>query len=185
MRIFFLITGLLIAITGCNMKSAEEIVALEKKRLDSIEKAFDQKKLEDSIKQAAEKEKTSALLRESIKVQKYYTDSPNSAGGVDVNIVWKNLSKKTVKYARFTVVPYNAVGDIVASEIGGETSKVVKATGPVESGKVDGYGTVWSCLWYNHQIKYMKITGIEIEYMDGSIISSNDKSVIEEVLPKK
>lgn len=55
----------------------------------------------------------------------------NSVGGVDVLIRWKNNSSKDIKYITFTVEPYNAVGDRVASSIGNKTTAYLEVTGPI------------------------------------------------------
>lgn len=137
-----------------------------------------QEQIEDSLK-VVELE----TFKNSIEIIKYYTSSPNSAGGVDCNIIWKNLSEKTVKYVRFTVVPYNEVNDRVKGEYdyNGDGEKTVLVTGPVKSKQIDGNGTYWDCLWYNWSIDYMLITGIEIEYLDGSIISTSDINIIQKL----
>ena len=105
-------------------------------------------------------------LKDSIQIIKSYTSTPNSVGGVDLNIVWKNKTKRVVKYANFRVSAINAVGDEVYSEIG--RSGVAVSTGPIKPGSVDGYGTQWSCMWYNSTIKKCVIRSVELEFMDGS-----------------
>jgi predicted lipoprotein len=149
-----------------------------------------QKQIEDSLKVVKQKQIKDSLklveletFKNSIEFVKYYTSKPNTAGGVDCNIIWKNLSEKTVKYAKFTVVPYNEVNDRVKSEhdYSGNGEKVVKVTGPVKSKQVNGNGTYWDCLWYNWSISYMLITAIEIEYVDGTKISTSDVSIIEQL----
>jgi len=149
-----------------------------------------QKQIQDSLKVVKQKQIKDSLklveletFKNSIEFVKYYTSKPNTAGGVDCNIIWKNLSEKTVKYAKFTVVPYNEVNDRVKSEhdYSGNGEKVVKVTGPVKSKQVNGNGTYWDCLWYNWSISYMLITAIEIEYVDGTKISTSDVSIIEQL----
>lgn len=111
------------------------------------------------------------FYKDSIQIIKKYTSDPNSAGGVDLNIIWKNKSKRTIKYARFKVSAINAVDDEVYSEISVyDGPKWVTVTGPVKPNQVDGYGTYWSCVWYNHTIQKCKIRSVELEYMDGSKI---------------
>ena len=141
-------------------------------------KVVEQKQIEDSLK-VVELE----TFKKSIEIIKYYTSSPNSAGGVDCNIIWKNLSEKTVKYVRFTVVPYNEVNDRVKGEhdYNGNGEKVAQVTGPVKSKQIYGNGNYWDCLWYNWTIDYMLIIGIEIEYLDGSVISTSDVNIIQKL----
>lgn len=129
------------------------------------------------------KEKKDSLIKESIKIIKYTTSSPNSAGGIDCRIIWKNTSEKTVKYATFIVEPYNAVNDVVFGEhdFDRDGEKILNVTGPVKPNAVYGYGTYWDCMWYNYSISYMRITGIEVSYMDGSYLSTYDEEVVKEL----
>jgi hypothetical protein len=114
-------------------------------------------------------------LPETIKIIKYYTLSPNLVGGVGCNIIWKNLSEKTIKYITFTVAPYNKVNDRVNSE------KNITETGPVKSKQISETYTYWGCVWYNVTIDYMLITGIKIQYLDGSTISTDDINIIQKL----
>ena len=114
---------------------------------------------------------SSKFYRDSIQIIKKYTSEPNSAGGVDLNIIWKNKSKRTVKYARFEVSAINAVNDEVYSEISVYDSPIyVKVTGPIKPNQTEGYDTYWDCVWYNSTIQKCKIRSVELEYMDGSKI---------------
>ena len=182
-------------IVSCNQndtstKNQSQSDNLRQKQIEDSLKVVKQKQIEDSLKVVKQKQIEDSLkvvkletFKNSIEIIKYYTSSPNSAGGVDCNIIWKNLSEKTVKYARFTVVPYNKVNDRVKGEhdYNGNGEKTVEVTGPVKSKQIYGYGTYWDCLWYNWTIDYMLITGIEIEYLDGSIISTSDVNRIQEL----
>lgn len=141
--------------------------SLSTKPQSQIEKPKDTTKVEMYV----EPVDSSKFYRDSIQIIKKYTSDPNSAGGVDLNIIWKNKSKRTVKYARFKVSAINAVNDEVYSEISVyDSPKWVTVTGPIKPNQVDGYGTYWSCVWYNHTIQKCKIRSIELEYMDGSKI---------------
>jgi hypothetical protein len=111
-------------------------------------------------------------FKDSIQIIKKYTSEPNSAGGVDLNIIWKNKTKRTIKYARFEVSAINAVNDEVFSDIGlYDGSKYVQVTGPVKPNTVNGYGTYWDCLWYNSTIKKCLIRSVELEFMDGTKVT--------------
>mgnify|MGYP003651933926 CR=1 FL=1 len=102
-----------------------------------------------------------------ILVSKLNISHPNSAGGVDVHVNFLNTSEKTLKYAVFTVLPYNKVGDVAPSEIGRKTFARLKDTGPVqpEQWSVNSY---WSNTWYNHSIRCVELTRIDLTYMTGS-----------------
>jgi hypothetical protein len=157
-----------------NLKAKADSIATYDSILNELKKIEEQKKNEDSDK-----------IVSSISIIKYFTSRPNSAGGVDANIVWKNKSEKTIKYARFTIVPYNAVEDMVSSEIGGETDKIVRVTGPIKPGATYGYDSTWECIWYNSSITHMQITGVELEFMDKTILSTDDTETIKRILPKR
>jgi hypothetical protein len=172
-----------IFMVSCNQDNLAETQTdesdnIRQKQIDDSLKVVKQKQIKDSLK-LVELE----TFKNSIEFVKYYTSKPNTAGGVDCNIIWKNLSEKTVKYAKFTVAPYNEVNDRVRSEhdYSGNGEKVVKVTGPVKSKQVNGNGTYWDCLWYNWSIDYMLITAVEIEYVDGTKISTSDISIIEQL----
>lgn len=94
---------------------------------------------------------------------------------------------KEIKYLYFEVVPYNAVGDIVRSDIGGKTTARLKITGPYAPGAGDAqiignkwYGSFWEAVWYNNTVTKLKFTKIEIQYMDGTsaIIQDDDLNYV-------
>ena len=111
------------------------------------------------------------------KIIKAYLSAPNSAGGVDAHFIWKNVSDKTIKYLTWSGYPINAVGDAVACEIRGITESGGKVTGPIKPGATDGRNTYWECLWYNYSAKKLVLTGIDIEYMDGSTMRINQNEL--------
>ena len=90
---------------------------------------------------------------------------PNTAGGVDV---WarNTVVGPTVKYIDYSVVPYNAVGDAVESEIGGKSEARLRVTGPLSAGDDSGEAG-WKNVWYNATIDYIKVVGVAIDLMDG------------------
>lgn len=106
-------------------------------------------------------------LREIIRVKRVYIFDTNSAGKVDISINFINNSEKIIKYVDFSVVPYNAVGDAVKDHGKYDSEKSFRATGPFERGQGLKSGLYWDG-WYNSTIVSLKLTKIEIEYMDGS-----------------
>lgn len=145
----------------------DSVRQMELARQDSLRKI--EQARADSLEKAVERERI-ANLKKIIKVQSVYTSAPNSAGGVDVHTIWTNKSKKTIKYISFEWTPYNAVGDVVYSEIGNESRKGGRVTGPIKPGQTYGYGTYWECFWYNNTIKKAMLMEIEIDYMDGTTV---------------
>ena len=146
----------------------------DKERLDSLAAInAAENKRQDSLKRARRIE----LLKNTIKIKKAYLASPNSAGGVDAHLVWKNVSNKTIKYLNWSGYPINAVGDPVSCEARGTIEGGGKVTGPIKPGATYGYGTYWDCLWYNYSAKKLVLTDIYIEYMDGSSIHINSNEL--------
>lgn len=92
---------------------------------------------------------------------------PNSAGGVDVFVKFINTSSKTIKYARFNVTPFNAVGDPVRSSIGRRGQARLAATGPYGPG-AHSESWYWPNTWYNSTIRSVRLDRVEIDFMDGS-----------------
>lgn len=140
------------------------------KKFDKYKQALmeSQKKTEDSLQNVQDSLKLIEAYKDSIQIIKKYVSEPNSAGGVDLHIIWKNKTKRVIKYARFEVGAINAVNDEVYSDISiYPGSQWVKVTGPVKPNQVNGYGTYWSCVWYNHTIKRCKIKSVKLEFMDG------------------
>lgn len=108
---------------------------------------------------------------------------PNSVGGCDYTLHYKNKSNKTIKYVNFTIDFYNAVNDRVYCEIQGGSSRSCKDTGPVYPEEWGG-GT-WDCVIYNYSADYAKISHLSIIYTDGSstsVSASDVKQLLSEPL---
>lgn len=115
-----------------------------------------------------------------IRIERLYSEPPNSVGGVDVRLTWGNLApNKTVKYLRLLLVPYNAVSDPVASQIGRRVFANIQVVGPVAPGEEQGKAFTWTGsgplrwknVWYNSTIVRVELQQVEIEYTDGSRIT--------------
>ncbi len=93
---------------------------------------------------------------------------PNSAGGVSVSFDFQNTSAtKTIKYASFFFIPYNAVNDAVSCSISGKSEAGVKCTGPVEPNQIRRR-RLWENAWYDYSITSVRLSKVYIEYMDGT-----------------
>ena len=152
-------------------KSQEkELTAPQKKELTAPQQAElkAQKEAEEKQRQEAKIQAEKEKMQSIIRVSKLWTSDPNSAGGVDLHIVWQNKSDKPIKYCTFNVVPYNAVNDIMECRIRGRSEFVGTVTGPIEPGGWGDNGRFWSCAWYNRTITRAELFEINIEYMDGS-----------------
>lgn len=89
----------------------------------------------------------------------------NSAGGIEMNFWAKNKNKKEIKYIRFYVDLYNAVGDRIEDEIKDTTSVYVEITGPVKYGDTIKFEDI---IGYNDNCGRIEIGDITIVYMDGT-----------------
>ncbi|BBI31902.1 hypothetical protein [Cohnella abietis] len=159
-------------------KEAQE---LAKSSIDKLNKIKAEKKAEEDKKKAEAAKGAQEKARAIIRVSKVYPGKPNSADGVDLYIHWTNKSNKTIKYIYFDVVPINAVGDIVSSDIGGRSTFRAKDTGPIKSGVSFGSEYYWENAWYNSTIKKVQLQQIDITYMDDSsdTISGDDIKYIQ------
>ena len=96
-------------------------------------------------------------------------DYPNSVGGCDYNFEYTNISPKTIKYLYWTGTAYNAVDDPVYCDVRNRSTLSGKDTGPVEQG--ESGGGYWDCVIYNYSAAYVKLSQVQIIYMDGSSLT--------------
>lgn len=101
-----------------------------------------------------------------IAISSLWKSKPNSVGGIDVQVGFKNITDKTIKYITFYFQAFNNVDDIVYCTIRGYSDFGGKVTGPILPTKTKL--AYWENYWYNHKIKYIKIQKVKIEYMDGA-----------------
>lgn len=90
----------------------------------------------------------------------------NSVGGVDINISFKNLSNKTIKYVTFTARFKNSVGDNVYCDIRRTSTMDLEYTGPLYSGRSDR--AYWDAAIYAWTCKQIHFDEIEVTFMDGT-----------------
>ena len=107
--------------------------------------------------------------------------SPNSAGGIDLDVDVTNTSSKTIKYLSITAQAYNAVGDAVRGDISRSSFFKGLDTGPYAPNETTASGT-WSNAWYGYSIRCARVTRIKITYMDNSIRSFPNTSSIAKLL---
>lgn len=96
-----------------------------------------------------------------------YNATVNSAGGVDVEIEFENMSDKVCKYIEFDITPYNKVDDIVYDDFG-NSRKTIKHTGFVQPKEKLEVSTP-KPIWYSYDISYIKINSVKITYSDNSV----------------
>ncbi len=99
----------------------------------------------------------------------------NSVGGINQNMVFVNKSpSKTINYIKMEIEFYNAVGDVIANDIGGKKSVVLLYTGPLKPGQRSSR-QYWDACFYNSTFSgTMNFKEIRIEYSDGSVLVLND-----------
>lgn len=107
--------------------------------------------------------------------------SMNTVGGLEPFFIISNNSNKTIKYVYLTISFYNAVGDKVANDIGGYTSRDLKLIGPIKPYKFSEYDFSRDPVFYSDVATKMKVENMTVEYMDGSKISKkiNKKFAVE------
>ncbi len=136
---------------------------------------------EEAAKAAAEAAKTvEDKVHGLIRITKLNCSSPNSAGGVGINLHFINMHpEKTIKYLEVTVVPYNAVGDTQYCDIRDYSRYTCEATGPYAPGKglTASDNWWWPNAWYNNTIKSIELKGVFIEYMDGTYLSLTNEEL--------
>lgn len=101
-----------------------------------------------------------------IEVKRISVEKPNYFDGIDMNIAWRNLSGKEIKYIYFDVQAFNAVDDPVKCDIRRESVRTVYVPGPIPANFNNTH--YWDAIWYNRTIKRAEILNIRIEYMDGT-----------------
>lgn len=127
--------------------------------------------------QSVEKETKEAIIEKNlpIVVTHVSTSSPNSVGGVDCSIAFRNLSNQQLKYVTFEVLPINAVGDYVECEVKKRDWVNLKVTGPVSIDDPSPPMHKWGACWYNSSIKKCKIVSINVVFMDGTQKKYNEE----------
>lgn len=115
-------------------------------------------------------------LREIIRVKRVYIYDTDSAGRVDISIDFSNNSDKEIKYLDFEVIPLNAVGDAVKDHGMYDSEKRFRATGPFSKGEGLKGGWHWQG-WYNATIETLKLTQLDIEYMDGTKLTIDEEDI--------
>jgi hypothetical protein len=155
---------------------------LMKEREKEKEREELNKLAEEAKNMLAEKANISREFDSPILILRCKSSLPNSAGGVNVDIFFQNISNRRIKYIYFTVTPYNKVDDIVRSEIGGKSNVVLEQVGYIEPERFSKDYEVWGNVWYNSTISYIKIVKIEIVFDDNSKKIIENKDIIDKII---
>jgi hypothetical protein len=205
MKKLIFILGVVLTLSSCvtslyngessnqKMSRQAELAKIERERISKEnderkerEKQERQIKLEASRKTVIEKINMAKNAGSPILIYDYETRWPDSSGGIDCAVNFVNISDKRLKYIYFTVVPYNNVDDKAYSTIGNTSDVTLDHTGYIEKNNIDNFVRLplirprWSNVWYNNNIRYMKIVKIEVVFddnnrivMDGNMINSS------------
>lgn len=94
--------------------------------------------------------------------------SKDYLGGVEWDFYIKSNSEKTIKYIRIYWDCYNSVNDLVRDSITGKPNHSIEIVGPINYGSSGSWSNV--LLFYNYNYDHMKITKIEVEFIDNTVI---------------
>ena len=103
-----------------------------------------------------------------------YPSAPNSAGGVDIHVYPWITTSKTIKYVRMNFSAYNAVGDEMTCRVrrwDEDNTFTGYITGPLEFGNISWGKWAWKNAWYNNDVDCIKLNWVNVEYMDGNIVT--------------
>lgn len=128
------------------------LYATKKNWLNEVEGAFN--KLKSKSKYGI------AILTASVYDVSEYTE------GTGFRITFYNPTKKTIKYVTATFVGYNSVKDPVKDFRTQSTQLTLKGVGPIEPGMSATYSREYA--WMTDLVETVKITGVKVQYMDGS-----------------
>jgi len=90
--------------------------------------------------------------------------------GFRVNVF--NPTKKTIKYININFIGINPVNDKVINKYKNSYTNNVRAVGPLKSMESGYYE--WDYVWFTDIVETIKITSINVQFMDGTIKSITD-----------
>lgn len=149
------------------------------------------KEEEDALQTKIQKDFISKLSKEGLGILKFepYDVSEYTEGtGFRINVF--NPTKKIIKYISISFVGYNAVNDKVINRMGSSYINSVKCVGPIKQYEDSEYE--WDYIWFNDLVETIKLTSVNVQYMDGStkqianigsvIINKNEKDLLDSFL---
>jgi hypothetical protein len=186
--IFIMLMGCMV-FTSCSSEQPKQTISenTSDNDMSEFEQDIEVQRLMDSINKSIDEQvlkgddKLAHKIPQTIEIIKSRTSTPNSAGGVDCSIVWKNKSEKVIKYVTFSVSAVNAVDDVVTGDYNHSNVERLAVTGPIKPNQTSGNGKIWECVWYNSTIDHMNIVGVKVEFMDGETISTSDDKIISSI----
>lgn len=108
------------------------------------------------------------IYHNGLYVSEKMMNGPDSAGGIDIQVHFKNNTNKIIKYVKFTFIAFNAVGDSVSCRVTNQSEKVGEFTGPLNPGAYSRSSLYYGKMFYDPSIVRVKVKKAVIEFMDGT-----------------
>ena len=174
--IILLITGIAVFFTAFASANAQSLEALRKKQT-SLELELDRVKVQISELESKVKEQPEAERKPTWYIKDFGISEVNSAGGVEPYFVFFNPNtSSSIKYINIWALLYNAVGDVISSDIGGQTSAGMSYTGPLSN--ADGEKRAnWGPTWYNTTGVCIKLTSVVVTFVNGKVFKFEGKNL--------
>lgn len=159
--------------TNANAQSLE----LLRKKQTSLEQELDRIKVQISELESKSIDESKAEKKPLYYIKDFGIYEVNSAGGVEPYFVFYNPNTTTsIKYINIRALLYNAVGDVVSSDIGGKTSAGLSYTGPLSN--ADGEKRAdWGPIWYNTTGDCIRLTSIVVTFVNGKVSKFEGRSL--------
>lgn len=114
--------------------------------------------------------------RSQLRISRCWVIGPDSANGYELHINYENKSEKTIKYFRFGVTFYNAVGDPIKTwRI--DSIEYCEDVGPIGTGAGQSGNSGYWGKYYDSPIDHPEIVYIHVEYTDGSTWELSDDEI--------
>ncbi len=172
-RLLFFLVCLIEFGSSC---AADSLDGLKRQRAD-LERQLELTNARISVLEAKNSTNDEVTTAKAYYIKNFGIWDVDSAGGVEPYAAFYNPdSKNPIKYIRMQVTPFNAVGEVVSSSVGGKTTFGLNFTGPlVES---DGAKEVtWRAVWYNSTTHCIRVDSIQITYMNGRTLNFAGKNL--------
>jgi hypothetical protein len=166
-----------------NANAGDSLESLKSKQI-SLEQELEIIKQQISELESQKADQATSLPKPTYFVTEFGIDEVNSAGGVEPYFVFFNPNQSSpIKYIKLRITPYNAVGDVISSSIGGQTTAGLSYTGPLSHS--DGETRVnWGPIWYNTTAECIKLESIQISFVNGKSISFIGKTLYKALAPE-
>jgi hypothetical protein len=180
-RATFLFTA--VALLTASFASAQSIEALRKKQ-SSLELELERIKVQISEIESKASSPSETEKKPVWFIKDFGISQVNSAGGVEPFFVFINPNTNSpIKYITIRALLYNAVGDVISSEIGRQTTGLLSYTGPLSN--ADGEKRAdWGPIWYNTTGDCIKLASIGVTFVNGKVLSFEGKNLKSALAPE-